>query len=105
MATIQITQQADRDFLADHEQVAIKLAELAAKQKQLQERADLFQGLADQATADRDALGVRARSGLVRFKPTLDGLLEAQLEDIQITRDAGVIDELLTNADAAASRA
>ena len=104
MAIIEVTLQADRDFLGDHEQVGLRLAELAAQQKHMQERADLFQSLADDAAADRDALGVRARSGLIRFKPALDGLLEAQLEDIQITRDAGVIDKLLTNADAAASR-
>ena len=102
MATIEITQQAYRDFLEDHEPVALALSELAESQRFLQERANMFQTEADQAAAKRDALGNRARSGLVRYKPGLDGLLEAQLVDIRLVRVEGVIKQLLTNAEATA---
>ena len=102
MATIEVTQQADRDFLEDHEQVAIKLSELAASQRFLQERADMFQTEADQTAVKRDALGNRARSGLVRYKPGLDALLEQQLVNMKFGRVAGVIEKLLTNDEATA---
>lgn len=98
MALIPITAQADRDFLEDHEPVAIRLHELSVEHKALQDRADLFQGLADEAASKRSALGDKARRGLVRYKPALGSLLEAQLTDMALGRVDGVVTSLLTNA-------
>lgn len=97
MAVVQITNQADRDFLVDHEQVGLKLNELTAEHQMLQTRADQFQTMATAAKATRDALGSRARSGMVRYKPGLDGILEAQLTKIDLVREDGNVIELVTN--------
>ena len=95
MAIINVTTQAQRDYLENHIEVAEKLARYSDEAATLQARATA-------RAAERDAVGDRVRAGLVDKVPALDGTLEAQLTNIQIVRDGeGVITEVRTNGDAA----
>lgn len=94
MATIDITTQAQRDFLED---VLEHLQRLAA----LNSEAARAQAKADAKVAARDAWGAKVRSTIVREFPAADGALEAQLTDFSVARDEqGAITAVHTNADA-----
>jgi hypothetical protein len=99
MAVINITDQADREFVEDHEEVAHTLKRYSARERQ-------FRAQANADLAIRDTVAVRVRRGLVRYKGALDGVLEAQLTDFEIQRDTvtSQIIALHTNADAQAYR-
>lgn len=93
MATINITTQAQRDYLEQHIELPEHLANLAIEAALAAQRASTKADL-------RDSVGARVRAGLVDKVPALDGVLEAQLTNIQIVRDGeGVITQVRTNGD------
>jgi hypothetical protein len=56
-------------------------------------------------TSKRDEIATRLRSGAVRERPSLDGVLEPELTDIFIERDEeGLVAKIHTNEHAAALR-
>jgi hypothetical protein len=98
MAIVNVSQQNDREFVEDHEEVVLKLRKFAIRKTK-------YEAQVATDTANVAEVGARVRRGLVRYKPALDDTLENPVTDIEIERDAqGEIVKIHTNADAVAFR-
>lgn len=105
MATINVTDVADREFIEDNEATAALMAKLSFEAQKLINKTAAFEARRDVAVTARDDFGTKVRRGLVRYKAALDGVLEAQITDLIVERDGnGDIVKLHTNAEAAAYR-
>jgi len=105
MATLNVSSQDIREELEDRLEVLNDLAEAEAQRVFNANRAALFEAEEVTWTETRDEIGTRLRRGAVRERPSLDGVLEAQLTDIAIERDeSGDIIKIYTNDDAASFR-
>lgn len=98
MPTIPIEKQEDREFLEDAQELLGAFATLAARRR----------SYAAQVAADGAALATlaaRIRRALGRYRPELAAALGAPLVDLAILRTSeGVIEAILTNAEAQAAR-
>jgi hypothetical protein len=107
MASFNVTQQAHKDYVTQHYEVAVKLQQFEAERAAHAARALLEQGLADRAASSRDKVAARARAGLVAMVPSLDGTLEDPLTDFEAGVDAAGstnVVHVYTNADVAQAR-